>query len=135
MAISPKLKQARAEIEAILQKYDLGATFYLYTNTGIEEKRDGTFHATGICEYSMNLDTSYSCLKASSEGIRFRSLKDEYSGDTIKQAADQAASINMLESIAAIQSEHALRMLELHKILKKRMGGSSEDYGHRPHKR
>lgn len=83
-----RLKVARAEIEAVLKKYDLGGAAVL--------------HTPGMAEFFYDLQPSYSCAWIDDKRamVRVKSLGTDYGGDRQAQLHDQAATANLLHSLA-----------------------------------
>lgn len=92
-----RLKIARAEIEAILRKHDLGGVVVL--------------HTPGMVEFFHDVRPSYSCawIDDAKQAICFKSDAADYGGDTQLQLADQAATSNLFHALAD-QLAHAARM-------------------------
>lgn len=84
-----RLKIARAEIEGILKKHDLGAVVAL--------------HTPGMTEFFYDITPSYSCvwIDEAVGQLRVKSKAAEYGGDKAAQILDQAATANMIHGLAA----------------------------------
>ena len=85
-ASHPKLKQARAEIEAILKKHDIGGWCIL--------------HAPSHAELFMDINPSYSKLQGTFPVIRVHSKLEDYGGDQQAQIADLSATVNMINMMS-----------------------------------
>lgn len=83
-----RLKIARTEIEAILQKHDLGGVVVL--------------HTPGMSEFFYNVQPSYSCawIDEKHRMVRFKSLVADYGGDRQAQLHDQSATANLFYGLA-----------------------------------
>ena len=84
----PRLKTARAEIEAILKKHDLAGVCVL--------------HTPGMLEYFYDVRPSYSCLwiDETASMLRLRSnLAQDYGGNAEAQAHDQRPTANMVAAL------------------------------------
>lgn len=85
----PRLKVARLEIEALLQKHDLAGVVVL--------------HTPGMSEFFYNISPSYSVcwIDESARRVRIRSrVQREHQGDAAAQQRDQAATANMTAALA-----------------------------------
>lgn len=84
-----RLKVARAEIEAIIQKHDLAGAVAL--------------HTPGMAEWFYQVNPSYSVLHVDEQAgtARVRSLLVDYGGDRQAQLRDQACTANMVAALAA----------------------------------
>lgn len=85
-----RLKLARLEIEAVLQKHDLAGAVVL--------------HTPGMSEWFYSIRPSYSCMwiDEAAGAARIKAKLEDYSGDLTAQLHDIAATANM---VAAIRSE------------------------------
>lgn len=83
-----RLKVARAEIEGILRKHDLGGVVVL--------------HTPGMSEFFYDVRPSYSCvwIDEKAQALRVKSLQADYGGDREAQRLDQAATANMVRALA-----------------------------------
>lgn len=109
MQYSPKLKKAMEEIKAIAKKYDVAAFVVL--------------HTPGFSEYLNHLDTSYSCVYATEEGIRVRLKEKEVGKEKAEQLAD--GSFNMVTHFAEIVGKHALMYMDMQEMLQRKWNGKS----------
>lgn len=91
--MSENLKQARAEIEAILLKHDIAGHVIL--------------HELFEAEVLHYVAPSYSILSGALPIISIRSKHADYDGDAAAQQRDQAATANMVAFFAEILSLHA----------------------------
>lgn len=84
-----RLKIARAEIEGILKKHDLGAVVVL--------------HTPGMTEFFYDVTPSYSCvwIDEKAGALRIKSKAADYDGDKEAQIRDQAATANMIHGLAS----------------------------------
>ena len=111
-----QLTAARAEIEAILRKRDIGAHVIL--------------HCPGFTEVFMNLEPSYSRLRVvpdytNPDQMAFRlhsNLQEHYQGDRDAQKRDLEATANMTSSIAQCLAENALTFMPLAQMMDKQLG-------------
>lgn len=83
-----RLKIARAKIEGILKEHDLGAVVVL--------------HTPGMTEFFYDITPSYSCVLIDEAvgQLRVNSKLADYGGDKAAQMRDQAATANMIRSLA-----------------------------------
>lgn len=83
-----RLKIARAEIEGVLKKHDLGAVVVL--------------HTPGMTEFFYDITPSYSCcwIDEAAGQLRMKSRAADYGGDKDAQLRDQAATANMVHGLA-----------------------------------
>ena len=98
-----KLKQARAEIEAILKRHDIAGFV--------------TLHTHGWGEVFWNIWPSYSCLIGDFPSIRVKSKVADYAGDTARQLQDQASTAQMIHILATEMSGSGLQFLQLANLL------------------
>ena len=84
-----RLKVARAEIEAIIQKHDLAGAVVL--------------HTPGMSEWFYQVNPSYSCLHVDEQAgtARVKSLLADHGGDRQAQLLEQACTANMVASLAS----------------------------------
>lgn len=83
----PKLKEARAEIEAVLKRHDLAGMVLL--------------HTPGMAEFFYDIRPSYSCcwIDEKQKMMRLRSKLEAYDGDAVRQQHDLAATANMMRCL------------------------------------
>jgi len=82
-----RLKRARIEIEAVLQRHDLAGVVVL--------------HTPGMSEFFYQITPSYSvCWIEEPHYLRVKSLAANYGGDLAAQMRDQAATANMTAALA-----------------------------------
>ena len=98
MQYSPKLKKAASEIEKILIKYDIAGTFVI--------------HTLWFSEYMNKLNTSYSCVKNTVEGVRIKATKELY-GSAEKRDQALKDTTNMLHHLSSVTGNNALMLIEL----------------------
>lgn len=77
-----KLKIVMDEIKRTLEKHDVAGLVVL--------------HTPGHSEYLLHINTTYSCAKLESGGIRIKALKSDYGGDTERRDRKVADTSNML---------------------------------------
>ena len=115
-----KLLIARGEIEAILRKHDICAHVVL---GGI-----------GRLEAIVHLDASWSKVflfeDEHGQGLRLRSKKADYQGDTERQRHDLEATVGMVSGVAGLLGAAALGWLEVSEQFDKATGAE-----HTPMKR
>src|SRR5262245_53700810 len=102
----PKLKQARAEIEAVLERYDIAGVVALHNWHGGPEG-DGR----GECWLRI-AGPSYSRMSGGPTEYRLRVKRADYPS-AAAQAADVAASVNMLSMLGQMAAELAIPLLGL----------------------
>lgn len=95
----PRLKIARAEIEAVLRKHDLAGVVVL--------------HTPGMSEFFYNIQPSYSCvwIDEAHSILRLKSTLNDYGGDLQAQRRDLAATANMTQALA-VDLTRAAQMFE-----------------------
>lgn len=102
----PRLKIARAEIEAVLQKHDLAGVVVL--------------HTPGMSEFFYSITPSYSVcwVDEKSQILRLKSVRDrDHAGDAAEQLRDQAATANMTTSLAGELGHAALMFLDVDRVV------------------
>jgi hypothetical protein len=112
MSYDPKLKEAMAEISAVLKKHDIAGAVTLVSKT----------HS----EYKYHFPT-WSAAQITDEGIRFRTKSSDYAD---KQAADQA----LLDSLHVVLQIHDLNSQNIKvtdQLIKKI--GEHVDFDHVPY--
>lgn len=115
----PTLKQARAEIEAIVRRYGIAGAFVLHSFAPAQEAdADGRVGGRGNSEVWMQLcGTAYSRLAEERQpdggiGLRVRSKRADFP-DAAAQARDMAGTLNMLELVGTGLGELAMPALHL----------------------
>jgi hypothetical protein len=112
--VSPKLKRARAEIEAILRKHDIAGAVAL--------------HTPGHGEVFYNLAPSYSCIRGVPPLVRIRSkLQEDYAGNKLRQHQDREATANMVALLAESIGCIALSLIDLQEIVDAVFGSTHGD--------
>ena len=113
-----KLKQARAEIEAVLKKHDIAGFV--------------TLHAPGWGETFWNIWPSHSILVGDFPSIRVKSKLADYGGDAAKQRAYQEHTAGMVHALATSMAGCGLQFLELADVLNSQFGAEHTDKGFFP---
>ena len=100
-----RLKIARAEIEAILKKYDLGGVVVL--------------HTPGMAEFFYDISPSYSCawIDEKAGAVRIRSKLDDYGGDAEAQRSEQAATAQLVHALAVEAGRASLMFLDVSTVI------------------
>lgn len=100
MKFSPKLKQAKAEIEAILKKYDIGALVVL--------------HTPGFGESIWNLTPSYSAIEITPDhrAILLKSNPAHYGGDKDKRNLAVTNTVNMVQIFTDTMGPQILALMD-----------------------
>lgn len=100
MTHSDKLKQARAEIEAVMERYDIAGHVVL--------------HEPGFGEVFARLTPSYSQLHPlGPRGLyRLRSKREDYANRE-EQASDLEATVNMLQILADLLAPAAMHFIDM----------------------
>lgn len=111
MQYSPKLKKAMEEIKSILKKHDIAGSIVL--------------HTPGFSEYLNHIDTSYSCAKMESGGIRIRSKG--------RPKQDLADTVNMITHFGDTNGMVAMQFFEIKEQLKKHVDIDETDGRHSSH--
>jgi hypothetical protein len=111
-----KLKLARAEIEAVLLKYDIAGFATLHGGGGWGE-------------VFWNIWPSYSVLIGDFPAIRIRSKAADYAANPGKQITDQAQTAQMAHHLGMSMGECAVQFIELATVLNKAVGAEHEDLG------
>jgi hypothetical protein len=114
----PKLKAARAEIEAVFKKYDIAGFVAL--------------HAPDRGEVFWNIWPSYSILRGDFPTIRIKSLVENYKGDTDRQQYDQAQTAQMINTLGINMGQASMQFLELSSVLDAKLGTTHTDEGFEP---
>jgi hypothetical protein len=116
--VQKKLKVARAEIEAVLKKHDIGGFV--------------TLAAPGWGEVFWNIWPSFSILVGDFPAIRIKSKAADYGGDTAKQAQHQAHTAQMIHHLATSMGGCGMQFLELAEVLNEKLGAEHTDKGFIP---
>ncbi|WP_305295705.1 hypothetical protein [Polaromonas sp.] len=103
-----KLKDARAEIEAILKKHDIAGFVSL--------------HAPGFGEVFYTIWPSYSILVGDYPSIRIKSKAADYAGDVARQLADQANTAGMAHHLGMSLSQFGMQFLDISTALTQQLG-------------
>ena len=104
----PKLKAARAEIEALLKRYDIAGVVVL--------------HEPGFGEQFWFLHPAYSKLTGDFPVFRLRSKVSDYGGDRAAQKADLEATGNMARLLADMLGGVELNFINLADWVDERLG-------------
>lgn len=115
MQYSPKLKVAMAEINAIIEKHDIGGMVIL--------------HEPGFAEFKLNLSPSYSAVKTNGDEIRLKSNAEMFGGDKEKQMKVLEDSINLLDLMSSCGGNMTMTMIELLELVKKKVDFIRTDRG------
>ncbi len=99
MQYSPKLKKAIAEIQHILDKYDIAAFIAL--------------HTPGNSEYLNHVNPSYSCAKHEGDTIRIKAKAADYNGDTVIRNKFLSDTTNMFHCLAEVTGKNAVMLMKL----------------------
>jgi hypothetical protein len=96
-----RLKIARAEIEAVLKKHDIGGAVVL--------------HTPGMTEWFYDIRPSYSCawIDDAASVVRVRSKLADFGGDAEAQQRGQAATANLLNGLARDLGQAAIMFLDV----------------------
>lgn len=121
MQYDPKLKKAKAEIEAVLDKYDISGAVVL--------------HSPGFGEHFMKIDPSYSCAFfdkiPGGMGIRVRArLQEDFQGDALKRHKATEDTVNMFDIFSHLIGKQALYAMETFKMLKTKLDITSTGGNH-----
>jgi hypothetical protein len=116
----PRLKVARAEIEAVLRKHDLAGVMVL--------------HTPGMTEFFYDIRPTYSCVWIDEQigMLRVKSKLSNYDGDAQAQRHDQAASANMLRALAQDLNSAAAMFLDTAAIADRALRAEHTDRSHVP---
>lgn len=79
---SPKLRDARDQINVILKENDIAAVVVLY-----EE---------GMSEFNLHVETTKSCIRLEGDALRFRSKLADFNGDKEAQHASTEYTVGMI---------------------------------------
>lgn len=115
-----RLKIARAEIEGILKKHDLGGVVVL--------------HTPGMTEFFYDITPSYSCvwIDEKAQMVRIRSMATDYGGDREAQARDRAATANMMHGFADSLANAAGMFGSIAPLIDELVGAEHTDGVHTP---
>ena len=122
---SPKLKEAMAEINAVLERHDIAAHVVL--------------HEPGFSEYLWRIDPSWSVIRfgvesSSVTGFRFRSKLEDYGGDKDLQKREQDASINMIVHFKDMLQRDGVIARNIEEVLKNHIDFEYGESVHTPHR-
>jgi len=118
---SPKLKEAMAEIKAILKKHDIAGHVVL--------------HEPGFSEYLLAIEPSWSLLRFDKNQIRFRSKLEDFTGDRDAQHQASENTVSLIKHFVDVLNRDAGIFEDLHKILLKHWKITHSEgvhTGHRP---
>jgi hypothetical protein len=101
-----KLLRARAEVNAILAKYDIAGFVVMHA-------------APNASEVICHLEPSYSVVKILKGQAVIRSKLEDYNGDKEAQRRDLTASVNMASSLFELTAHTAMMLGNLSKTLDK----------------
>lgn len=105
-----KLLCARAEINEVLKRYDLGGFVVLHA-------------APTSAEVIMCLEPSYSVLKIEDDGrVRIQSRLEDYHGDLEAKQYDLAATANMLSSLFELAAHGSMNLGQLSTVIDREAG-------------
>ncbi|MDO8778886.1 MAG: hypothetical protein Q7K57_61240 [Burkholderiaceae bacterium] len=113
-----KLKDARAEIEAVFKKHDIAGFVSL--------------HAPGWGEVFWSMWPSYSILVGDFPSIRIKSKLADYGGDVAKQVADQEATANMAHHLGMSLSQFGMQFLDISTALVHQLGAEHVEQSFEP---
>ena len=113
-----KLKNPRAEIEAVLKKHDIAGFV--------------TLHAPGWGETFWNIWPSYSVLIGDFPAIRIRSKASDYAANPGKRVQDQENTAGMLHTLSTSMGGCGLQFLELSQAVDGAFGAAHTDQGFQP---
>lgn len=119
MIADPKLKQARAEIEAILKRYDIAAFCVLH-------------NAPGNGEIFADLSPSYSRVTGVLPEVRVRIKREDYGSDMAAWGRDAAVTANLISFMGKALGSCAMPLLELSKIIDAKLGAEHGIEHHQP---
>lgn len=116
-----KLLRARAEIEAIFQRYDIAALCIMHADPS-------------SAEVILNLSPSYSNIKMEGDRAAIKSTTEMYGGDIERRLYDLRATSNMASTLAELAAMGALQIKPLADALDKATGATHTELTHlRPH--
>lgn len=115
-----RLKIARAEIEAILKKHDLGGVVVL--------------HTPGMAEFFYDMSPSYSCAWIDQDlgAVRIKSKLADYGGDAEAQRLDQAATAQLVHALAMECGRASLMFLDASSVIDEACGAEHTPATHVP---
>jgi hypothetical protein len=117
--MDPTLKQARAEIQAILDRYDIAGFVAL--------------HRPGNGECWLHIaGPSYSKMTGGPVDYRIRSQLVDYGGDVAAQKRDLESTAQMLHTLAQMTAEMALPLMALSTDIDKKVGATHQPGRHEP---
>jgi len=115
-----KLKQAMAQIQAVLDEHDIGGYVLLYKE-----------HQS---EYLIAVEPSWSVMHWQGEDIRFKSELADFAGDEAKQRAHTEWTVGMLRHFADLCWQHAEIFEVLLEVLGTVLHIEHTDAEHIPHR-
>lgn len=105
-----KLLRARAEIQEILNRYDIAGLVVLHA-------------APHSAEVINHLEPSYSVMKVAKDGkVTIRSKLEDYNGDREAQRFDVAATANMASTLYELGARCAIQIGSLSEIIDRETG-------------
>jgi len=112
MQYDPKLKKAKAEIEAVLVKYDIAGAVVL--------------HSPGFGEHFMKINPSYSCAFFDNSpgvtGIRVRArIQEDFQGVASKRHKAMEDTANMFDIFCDLVGKQALNCMDTMDMLRKHL--------------
>jgi hypothetical protein len=102
---SPKLKEAMAEIKAIIIKHDIAAHVLL--------------HEPGFSEYLLEIEPCWSILKLEKKGIRIRSKLEDFAGDRDAQRKASEDTTSLIRHFADLLARDSEIFEQIYKMLLK----------------
>ena len=113
MDYSPKLKEAMAEINAIIDKYDIAAYVIL--------------HTPGFTEYVNRISPSYSCAFLQDGQLRVRLKTAELPGGEAEAKKLAEGTYNMFTLMTDVMVMHVGGYIDLQEMLQEKWDGTYTD--------
>lgn len=117
MQYSPKLKKAMEDIKTILKENDIAGVVCL--------------HTPGFSEYVNHLETSYSCAKVETDGVRLKLNSNELGIEKASQIASD--TYNMITHLNEHLKSHSFMYNNAYLLLKDKFNGKEGRGYHSSH--
>lgn len=120
LVYSPKLKEAMAEIKAILTKHDIAGHVLL--------------HEPGFSEYLLAVEPSWSVLQLIDGGVRIRSKLVDFNGDKDAQHKASESTASLIRIFADLLERDSILFEKMHDILMEHWDITHTQGIHTPHR-
>lgn len=117
---SPTLKEAMAEIKAIIAKHDISGHVIL--------------HEPGFSEYFFAIEPSWSLLKIEKNGIRIRSKLEDFAGNKDAQKKASENTVSLIRHFIDDMVRDTKLFEQIYKMLSKHWDITHSQGIHTPHR-